>query len=174
MFARWNRKYLTVAVIGLVLFGLGTIAWVIGAVGENNCSSIYVYCSSADLLGDLLLVLFGVMLVFTGVAILTWARRKSLQIRAAPSVFSPPVLSQPPPLAFYSAQPAALSPSPGQPPLSYQPGSPPTVGSWPVPPPPPPPSVTPSATPGCAMCGRPTTYIPQYARYYCYPCGRYA
>ena len=31
----------------------------------------------------------------------------------------------------------------------------------------------PSAAPTCATCGRPTTYVEQYARYYCFACARY-
>jgi len=29
------------------------------------------------------------------------------------------------------------------------------------------------AAPACANCGKPTTYIAQYGRYYCYACARY-
>jgi hypothetical protein len=29
------------------------------------------------------------------------------------------------------------------------------------------------ASPACANCGKPTTYIAQYGRYYCYACARY-
>lgn len=29
------------------------------------------------------------------------------------------------------------------------------------------------AAPACANCGRPTTYVAQYSRYYCYSCSRY-
>jgi hypothetical protein len=41
--------------------------------------------------------------------------------------------------------------------------------------PPPPPAAAPAAAPvpNCASCGRPTTYIAQYGRYYCYPCAKY-
>lgn len=39
-----------------------------------------------------------------------------------------------------------------------------------VPPPPPPPG----PAPACANCGNPTTWIPEYSRFYCYRCGRYA
>ena len=35
------------------------------------------------------------------------------------------------------------------------------------------PLVTPPAMPSCPSCGRPTNYIAQYGRYYCYPCARY-
>ena len=36
------------------------------------------------------------------------------------------------------------------------------------PPPPPDPAAAPPVAPFCTKCGRPTTYIPQYGRYYCY------
>ena len=40
--------------------------------------------------------------------------------------------------------------------------------------PPPPPTANVTAVPYCTGCGRPTTFIPQYGRYYCYGCYRYA
>lgn len=45
-----------------------------------------------------------------------------------------------------------------------------TAGSAPVaaPPPPEPAPVAAPATPTCPKCGKPTTYIAQYGRYYCY------
>ncbi|MDE1819916.1 MAG: hypothetical protein KGI98_03565 [Euryarchaeota archaeon] len=29
------------------------------------------------------------------------------------------------------------------------------------------------APPSCSRCGRPTTFMPQYSRYYCYSCSQY-
>lgn len=63
------------------------------------------------------------------------------------------------------AAPVAAAPAP-------QPGVPaPVPQAAPAPPPVTPP--TPPPAPNCANCGRPTTYIAQYGRYYCYPCARY-
>lgn len=48
---------------------------------------------------------------------------------------------------------------------------------WADPPPPaagPPLPPPPTDTPLCARCGKPTTYLPQYGRYYCYPDRLYA
>lgn len=42
-----------------------------------------------------------------------------------------------------------------------------------APSPPPAAPVAAPATPVCSNCGQPTTYIPQYGRYYCYSCARY-
>ncbi|MGA8710263.1 MAG: hypothetical protein WB786_03415 [Thermoplasmata archaeon] len=39
--------------------------------------------------------------------------------------------------------------------------------------PPQPAPVAAPAAPACANCGKPTTYIAQYGRYYCYACARY-
>ncbi|MHB1887081.1 MAG: hypothetical protein ACYCVV_19160 [Acidimicrobiales bacterium] len=33
---------------------------------------------------------------------------------------------------------------------------------------------SPSAAPNCPKCGQPTTWVPQYQRYYCYSCSQYA
>jgi hypothetical protein len=43
----------------------------------------------------------------------------------------------------------------------------------PVTPAPQPAPVAAPAAPACANCGKPTTYIAQYGRYYCYACARY-
>jgi hypothetical protein len=47
---------------------------------------------------------------------------------------------------------------------------PPPPGGAPAPPPPmaPAPVAAPAPTPFCSKCGKPTTYIAQYGRYYCY------
>jgi len=59
------------------------------------------------------------------------------------------------------------------PPLEFLPATtpPPIFPTPPVPAPPPPP---PPVGQYCVVCGRPVTYIPQYGRYYCFPCARYA
>ncbi len=59
---------------------------------------------------------------------------------------------------------------------------PPAAGSPPMAPPAAAPAVAPApmaappaaaAAPICPTCGRPTTFIPQYNRYYCYNCSKY-
>jgi hypothetical protein len=66
----------------------------------------------------------------------------------------------------------SLYPSSGQPAMS-PPVPPPTVASQLPRPPPPPPTAAP-ATPFCTTCGKPTNFIAEYGRYYCYSCTRYA
>lgn len=48
-----------------------------------------------------------------------------------------------------------------------------SAATMPAPPAPPVTPVAAPAAPDCANCGKPTTYIAQYGRYYCYSCGRY-
>ena len=81
-----------------------------------------------------------------------------------------------------TAPPAASMDTPGAPP-AYPPGAggatiplpPPLSASVPAPPPPPPPGWAPTPTsPFCTGCGRPTTYLAPYGRFYCYACARYA
>jgi hypothetical protein len=56
----------------------------------------------------------------------------------------------------------------GMPPPGYAaPYAPPPAAPAPAPPPVPAPAAAPSA-PFCAKCGKPTTWIAQYGRYYCY------
>ena len=50
---------------------------------------------------------------------------------------------------------------------------PPPAGSMGAPPPPPPPAAPAAAPPFCASCGKPTTYLAQYGRYYCASCQKY-
>jgi hypothetical protein len=57
----------------------------------------------------------------------------------------------------------------GAPPLAYAPQyAPPPAAAAAVPPPPPAAPAPAPAVPFCSKCGRPTTYIAQYGRYYCY------
>jgi hypothetical protein len=67
---------------------------------------------------------------------------------------------------------------PGGMPPAYSPPAAPTVAPAPAvapasAPPPPPPAAGAPATPFCGNCGKPTTYVPQYGRYYCYDCKLY-
>ncbi len=65
--------------------------------------------------------------------------------------------SMPPPIA-----PPPMAPAPMM-------ASAPAAGG--APPAPPPPGA--AAAPFCGNCGKPTTYVPQYGRYYCYDCKQY-
>jgi hypothetical protein len=69
--------------------------------------------------------------------------------------------AMPPPGAPFGVPPSGGSPPPMPGPVA------------PVAPPPPPPAAAPPAAPFCGNCGKPTTYIPQYGRYYCYDCKLY-
>ena len=90
-------------------------------------------------------------------------------VAAAPSQ-GPPTGWSPPPSAYptTSASPAAAVAAP-------QWTATPTPAAPPAPPPmvPPPVPAPVPAVPFCINCGRPTTYVAQYGRYYCYPCSRY-
>jgi hypothetical protein len=70
--------------------------------------------------------------------LITW-QRTQMQGGAPPAGYAPAYA--PPPMA----PPMAAAPPPGAPPAAAAP-----------------------AAPFCAKCGKPTTYIPQYGRYYCY------
>jgi len=59
-------------------------------------------------------------------------------------------------------------PAPVYTPPSAPAQAPPPEGMAPVPPPPAPAPAAAPAAPLCAKCGKPTTYIAQYGRYYCY------
>jgi hypothetical protein len=66
-------------------------------------------------------------------------------------------------------------PPPGAPPM-YAPAPMAAPMAAPAPaaaPAPPPPAPGAQAAPFCGTCGKPTTYIPQYGRYYCYDCKQY-
>jgi hypothetical protein len=62
------------------------------------------------------------------------------------------------------------------PPYVPSPSSIPTVAAPPpiVKPTPPSSAVAPPSTPFCSTCGKPTSYIAQYGRFYCFLCARYA
>ncbi len=81
-----------------------------------------------------------------------------------------------PPAQSYAAPPAyAPSPAPSPPPQAA-PSSPPTFATYnpnPTPNPGPTPAPTPGA-PSCRSCGKPTTWVAPYGRYYCYGCAQYA
>jgi hypothetical protein len=71
------------------------------------------------------------------------------------------------PLINWQRGQGGMAPAYGAPP---PPGAPPPMMA------PPPPQAAPAAAPSvpnCPVCGRPTTYIAQYGRYYCYTDARY-
>jgi len=71
------------------------------------------------------------------------------------------------PLINWQRGQGGMAPAYGAPP---PPGAPPPMMA------PPPPQAAPAAAPAvpnCPICGRPTTYIAQYGRYYCYTDARY-
>jgi len=79
--------------------------------------------------------------------VIAWSRGQG----AAPAMYAPPPMGQP-----MAAAPMA---------------APPAAAAAPAAPAPPPPAAAPQAAPAvpfCSKCGKPTTYIAQYGRYYCY------
>jgi predicted lipid-binding transport protein (Tim44 family) len=68
--------------------------------------------------------------------------------------------------AMYAA-PGAPMGQPMPPPMAAPPPAAPAPMTAPAPPPAPPAAAAP-AVPFCSKCGKPTTYIAQYGRYYCY------
>ncbi len=77
--------------------------------------------------------------------VINWARGQGQA--GAPVMYAPPPMGQPgaPPAA---PPPATPAPAPAAPPAPAAAGAP--------------------QAPFCSKCGKPTTYIPQYGRYYCY------
>jgi hypothetical protein len=67
--------------------------------------------------------------------------------------------------------PAYAPPAYGAPPAYAAAPTAPVMTPAPTPAPPAP--VAPPAVPNCTRCGKPTTFIPQYNRYYCYSCQQY-
>ena len=92
-----------------------------------------------------------------------------VRVAAIPSVpqtgagSSPPIPQRPPTIPSVDSLPPHSPPPPVAPPVA--------AALRPTPPPPPP--AAPPVAPFCTYCGRPTNYIAQYGRYYCYPCTRY-
>jgi len=188
------KSMLHIARILAIIFGvivlLGGIAYVaIVAYYASICSSyvgVDVYCGGAiagALIGAIWLVIGGV------VAILVYMQMKSIeakvnahQYEAAKSqtliwmiigfifgillgVLLLIAYIKYDPLINWQRSQGGAAPAYAAPP---PPGVPPPM----VPPPPPMAPATP-AVPNCASCGRPTSYIAQYGRYYCYSCARY-
>jgi len=97
--------------------------------------------------------------------------RRIRKRKAAPATGYPERHPPPPP---YPKTPT--TPRSPPPPTAYTtPPPPPTpYPAQSIPPPPPPPEAAVPRPPFCANCGRPTTYVQQYQRYYCYYCQKYA
>ncbi len=97
--------------------------------------------------------------------------------QAPPAYQSPPAYQAPPAQQAYQAppqqQPAYQQPPAAQPAPAYgaQPSYAAPAAAAPAAAP------APAATggaPSCTSCGKPTTFVPQYNRYYCYGCAQYA
>jgi len=121
------------------------------SVGLSTGQSLNLVLGSEELFNrvkDLMTAFCPERLVVDGVPVV--ASSGTQPIGPAPSPPSAPYLSQP------TVRSAVISPS------SMAPLTPPTAPQAATPP-----------TPSCPSCGRPTSYIAQYGRYYCYPCARY-
>ena len=153
---------------GLFLFWVGFLILIASVVFETGIG----------------LAILGFILAIVG-AVLGFIKRK--QPMYYPPGYGPTMPGAPgfpsamPPM-YPSGPPATQPPSPTAPPAAapLANGARPAAPAYPapapyVPPPspPPPPSPLPPRPPFCAHCGRPTTFIPQYGRYFCYGCRRY-
>jgi hypothetical protein len=100
-------------------------------------------------------ILIGIILLIAYLKfdpVISWARNQG---GAPPAYGAPPgAPGAPPPMA----PPPAMPPPQAAPPMAA-----PAAAAAPGAP----------AVPNCTNCGRPTTYIAQYGRYYCYSCSRY-
>lgn len=146
--------------IGMVIIFVGAIVILIGFLDGNayaNCLSPGSGCSASGAAGDIegfftwagvgifLVVLGWLFRVFVGM----WRSGKS----AAPHAVSAAPMAPAPMMMTPAPAPAPVAPAP-------------------MPAPAPAPVVQPGA-PLCPACGKPTTYIAQYGRYYCYTDARY-
>lgn len=118
-----------------------------------------------------------------------------MMAQPAPAYGQPaPAYGQPQPAPAYGQAPPAYGAPPASPPQqqAYSPAptpapayqAPPQQQAYGAPPaataapaaaaaPAAPAAATPGA-PACRTCGKPTTWVPQYSRYYCYTCAQYA
>ncbi len=150
----WLDFGVFLAIIGgiLVLIGFGSGDAYASAAGSAGTSASTL---QNDLEGFFVWTGVGVALAIFGWALhvlfpLFMKARKSAGATPAPMYAAPGVAAAP--------APAAPSP-PSAAPVPVQPAS---MG----------PTVPPGA-PNCTNCGKPTTYVAQYSRYYCYACARY-
>lgn len=72
--------------------------------------------------------------------------------------------------AYPQAAPAYAQPAPAYPAAAPVYQAPPAYAA----PAAPPAAPAMGAAPNCTQCGKPTTFVPQYSRYYCYSCSKYA
>jgi hypothetical protein len=134
----------------------------------------YEQAKSSALIWMILGFIFGIIVgIFVLIAYLKFDALISWQRSGFPGPSQsmyPPAYGQPAPATPY-AQPAAapaysppvMAPTPTPAPATPPMAAPPMPAAAPPPP----------AVPNCARCGRPTTYIAQYGRYYCYSCQQY-
>jgi hypothetical protein len=150
---------------GVIIGFLGGILVLVGFSYGNGYASDLTNGTSASTLQSMLEGFF----VWCGVGfflvVLGWALHIMLPLfmnrpKKAPAPYAAPMApmaapAQPTPDAMPATMPMAAAPAAAA-------AAAPTLG----------PAVTPGA-PNCANCGKPTTYIAQYGRYYCYSCARY-
>jgi hypothetical protein len=108
------------------------------------------------ILGFIFGIILGVILLIAWLKfdpLISWQRSQGGAPPPGYAQFAPPLYAPP-----------AAAPAPGY-------AAPPPTAPTPAPPAPPP--VAPAA-PFCVRCGKPTTYIAQYGRYYCYADNLYA
>jgi hypothetical protein len=170
---------------GVALIGFGGLLSFIGAIGMclGNWRAGKRYDESMTKIGGILVILpfvsiIGYVLCLVGYSAAGKKLAQGWQPASpymAPAMMAqggyPPMAGQPQP-GYYQGAPAAgygqPSPAYSQPAQTYaQPTQ--TYAASPAPA-----SPTPSGAPLCQMCGKPTTFVPQYNRYYCYSCKQYA
>jgi len=161
----WLDFGILIAFIGAILVLVGFLYGNAAYVAESQTNP-----SASTIAGD-----FEAFFIWTGVGIflivLGWIVHTMLPVvlttmqarkAARPAMVAAPMMAAP----MATAPPAAPAPAAAP---SSAPMAAPAAASAPAP-------VAPAVVPGapaCTVCGRPTTYIAQYGRYYCYACSRY-
>jgi len=150
--------------IGQIVSGVGAILIFVGflfgyfwvsSTGSNN---------QGDLEAFFILTGFGILVVIGGWLAHSILPKYMSRPRPAPMTYPTPGAPQYPPMG-----------TPSQP-YSPPPAAAPAAMAAPAPmaaPSPAPPSPATPPVPNCPNCGKPTTYVAQYNRYFCYSCSRY-
>jgi hypothetical protein len=119
---------------------------------EQAKSKTLIWMILGFILGGLLIGIILLIAYLKFDPVISWQRNQG---GAPPAYGAPPgAPGAPPPMA----PPPAMPPPQAAPPMAA-----PAAAAAPAA----------SAVPNCTNCGRPTTYIAQYGRYYCYSCSRY-
>lgn len=144
--------------IGLVIIFVGAILILVGFLygsAYGSCVSPGSGCSGSTASGDIQ-AFFGWTGAGIFLTILGWIFRVFMaQWRAGKAAVAPMT-------AGVAAAAAPVAPTMVAAPVAPAAPAPPPAAPAAAPP-----------TPACASCGKPTTYIAQYGRYYCYSCARY-